>query len=281
MATIIANNDKILPHFLFYLLCGIDANNLTENQNYPSLRLADIETIKIPLPPLEVQQEIIAEIDGYQKIIDGARQVVENYKPTIKIDPDWEVVELGEVIDFVSGLTLSIPKSESEDGVPIISMNSIDADGVISYEGIRTIELPKKKTINYCQKGDLLFNWRNGSKHLVGKTGYFDFEGKYVFASFLLGIRVKPESLISKFLWYMLNNYRKEGRYLQFMRMNVNGLFNRKELKILKIPLPPLSIKQEIVARIEEEQKLVEANKRLIEIYEQKIKDKIGEVWGE
>lgn len=281
LATIIANNDKILPHFLFYLLCGIDANNLTENQNYPSLRLADIETIKIPLPPLEVQQEIIAEIDGYQKIIDGARQVVENYKPTIKIDPDWEVVELGEVIDFVSGLTLSIPKSESEDGVPIISMNSIDADGVISYEGIRTIELPKKKTINYCQKGDLLFNWRNGSKHLVGKTGYFDFEGKYVFASFLLGIRVKPESLISKFLWYMLNNYRKEGRYLQFMRMNVNGLFNRKELKILKILLPPLSIQQEIVARIEEEQKLVEANKRLIEIYEQKIKDKIGEVWGE
>jgi len=49
----------------------------------------------------------------------------------------------------------------------------------------------------------------------------------------------------------------------------------------LKTYLPPLSIQQEIVARIEAEQKLVEANKRLIKIYEQKIKDKINEVWGE
>jgi len=31
----------------------------------------------------------------------------------------------------------------------------------------------------------------------------------------------------------------------------------------------------------EAEQKLVDANKELIKIYEQKIKDKIGKVWGE
>ena len=49
----------------------------------------------------------------------------------------------------------------------------------------------------------------------------------------------------------------------------------------LQIPLPPLSIQQEIVAQIEAEQEMVNANKKLIEIYEQKIKDKIGEVWGE
>ena len=52
---------------------------------------------KIPSPPLEVQKEIVAEIEGYQKIIDGARQVVENYQPRIPIHPDWPMVELGEV----------------------------------------------------------------------------------------------------------------------------------------------------------------------------------------
>ncbi len=31
------------------------------------------------LPPLDAEKEIVAAIDGYQKIIDGARQVVENY----------------------------------------------------------------------------------------------------------------------------------------------------------------------------------------------------------
>ena len=49
----------------------------------------------------------------------------------------------------------------------------------------------------------------------------------------------------------------------------------------MQIPLPPLSVQKEIVTQIEAEQEMVNANKKLIEIYEQKIKDKIGEVWGE
>jgi len=36
----------------------------------------------------------------------------------------------------------------------------------------------------------------------------------------------------------------------------------------------------EIFARIDEEQKLVDANKKLIELFERKIKAKIAEVWG-
>ena len=48
-----------------------------------------------------------------------------------------------------------------------------------------------------------------------------------------------------------------------------------------KIPLPPLETQQKIVAEIESERELVDANKKLIEIFEKKTKDKIGEVWGE
>ena len=59
--------------------------------------------MKIPLPPLEIQELIVTELDGYHRIIDGARAVVENYKPTIKIDPEWEMVELGEVCDLQNG----------------------------------------------------------------------------------------------------------------------------------------------------------------------------------
>ena len=50
--------------------------------------------LQIPLPPLEVQQEIVAEIEGYQKVIDGARAVIDNYRPHITIDPAWPLVAL-------------------------------------------------------------------------------------------------------------------------------------------------------------------------------------------
>jgi type I restriction enzyme M protein len=56
---------------------------------------------------------------------------------------------------------------------------------------------------------------------------------------------------------------------------------NTDQIKKFMIPLPPLETQKKIVARIEEEQQLVAANKKLIQIYEAKIKEKINEVWGE
>ena len=54
----------------------------------------------------------------------------------------------------------------------------------------------------------------------------------------------------------------------------------RDYVKDIKVPLPSLSEQQTIVKAIEEELQLVNANKRLVEIFEKKIKTKIGEVWG-
>jgi type I restriction enzyme M protein len=194
----------------------------------------------------------------------------ERYKTTAKTDSDWPFEKLGNNIDFISGLTLSIPKSIDKNGTPIISMNSILENGTLIDKGIRKIKLPSKK-INFLEKGDLLFNWRNGSKHLVGKTAYFDWEGSYVFASFLLGIRPHKEKYNSKFLWSILNYCRSEGHYMQYMRRNVNGLFNREELKIFKAPLPPLSIQKEIVAEIEGYQKIIDGAKMVVESYKPQI----------
>ncbi len=48
----------------------------------------------------------------------------------------------------------------------------------------------------------------------------------------------------------------------------------------LEIPLPPLEIQQKIVSQIECERQSILAVKKLIEIHERKIKEKIAEVWG-
>ena len=64
---------------------------------YPSINQSDVMAIRIPLPTLEVQREIVSEIEGYQRVIDGARAVIDNYRPHIVVDPEWPTVELGDV----------------------------------------------------------------------------------------------------------------------------------------------------------------------------------------
>ncbi|MBI5652392.1 MAG: restriction endonuclease subunit S [Chloroflexi bacterium] len=279
------DRSKTIPEYIFYLTKSTKyrdwGESIKKSGTLSNINAQEYASFSFPLPPLAVQEHIVTEIDGYQKIIDGARQVVEHYHPRIEIDPAWEVVMLGEHIEFISGLSLSIPDSEMVGGTPIISMNSITEFGELVREGIREIRLPDKKNIYYLQKGDLLFNWRNGSKRLVGKTAYFDWEGDYVFASFLLGIRTKPESFTPKFLWLLLNQYRAEEKYMSFMRQNVNGLFNREELNILPVPLPDLAMQSRIVAQIEREQALVKSTRELIALFEEKIKTRIAKVWGE
>jgi type I restriction enzyme M protein len=52
------------------------------------------------------------------------------------------------------------------------------------------------------------------------------------------------------------------------------------DLNELEIPLPPLATQQAIVAEIEAEQKIVNENKKLIEIFEKKISDTISALWA-
>ena len=271
---------NILLTYLFTLLKTQEKNIKGSGGSvFDSISKKDIEAIKIPLPPIDVQREMVEEIDGYQKIIDGARQVVDNWKPQIDVDSEWPMVLVGDIVEFVSGLTVSIPEVEAEGGTPIISINNVTENGCLSLDGLRFIKPPSKK-LNYLQKGDLLFNWRNGSKHLVGKTAMFNLDGKYLFASFLLGIRPHRHRIENVYLWYLLNIYRRESRYEQFMRQNVNGLFNREELKIVKIPLPPIEVQREIVEKIEAERKMVDSCRELIALYEKKIKRVVDGVWG-
>ena len=71
-----------------------------------------LQNLEIPLPPLEVQREIVAEVEGYQRVIDGARDVLNNYRPHIPVDPEWPMVPLKEVCLIQRGKFSHRPRNE-------------------------------------------------------------------------------------------------------------------------------------------------------------------------
>jgi restriction endonuclease S subunit len=74
---------RAIPEYVFWTLRSIyeDIRALTGDNERSGLSITILKTIRIPLPPLEVQKEIVAEIEGYQTVIDGARAVLDNYRP--------------------------------------------------------------------------------------------------------------------------------------------------------------------------------------------------------
>ena len=275
--------NKVIDTYLVEVLNSMDLTEYITGLTVPKLNQQRLRSIKIPLPPLDIQKAIVAEIDGYQKIIDGALQVVDNYKPTIKIDPDWEMVALGEVCnELKSGFAFGKSDNNS-DGFPHLRPMNISTNGELVWEGTKYIskEVFEDKKYYKLKKGDVLFNNTN-SKELVGKTCYVneDIDGRY--SNHITRIRVDTKSLNPFFLSVLLHYYWGKGLFLQKCHKWVGQAgVNNKELSMIRIPLPPLFVQQEIVAQIEAEQEIVNATKKLIEMFEQKIKDKISEVWGE
>ena len=280
---VISAKTMVLSKYVYYMLYSEPVQtqlaSMMGKGAYPSVNQKDVSQIQIPLPPLSVQEAMVTALDNYHKIIDGSKQVVDNYKPTIQYDSSWNKTKVGDVVEFISGVTLSVGECEDTNGIPLITIADVTEDGYIKTDEIRKVLTDKK--VNYLQRGDLLFNWRNGSKNLVGKTALFDMDGDYIFASFLLGIRPNTQKILSEFLWIVLNQYRVEGRYMQFMRQNVNGLFNREELKDVEILCPPLNVQKGVVDRIFNEIRLVLQNKQLMSIFAQKSENKLSQVWGE
>lgn len=265
-------NDRAIPEYLYLIVKSQKEYliSLSGGGAQPNISQKIIRGLKIPLPPLSIQEEIVAEIKGYQKIIDGAKGVVENYKPKIDIDADWEMVELGDVAKFVQGkqvdkeLHLNEPQNGYVRFIRIIDYTQVNTD-------IRYVPDPGDKY--ECNNDDLIMV-RYGEVGFIGRG----IEG--VFANNLFKIAITRNDIDKSFLFYLL--WQNEQQSFIKKNMQSSGLpaINHKITARIPVYIPPIEIQHQIVAQIEKEQALVNANKQLIEIFEQKIKDRIAKVWG-
>jgi len=247
-------SDKINYLFCFYILRSME-NQITGNagSTFASINKSDICKLKIPLPPLSVQEEIVAELDSYQKIIDGAKQVVDNWKPHIDIDPSWDIVKLKEICSFEYGKGL--PENDRKPGpYPVLGSN-----GIAGYHN------------NSFVKGPVIVIGRKGS---AGEVVWEDRDCCPIDTTFY--VKHDESKIEYKYLYYVLKMLN-----LQKLRggTGIPGL-NRNDAYDLLIHLPNLSTQHDILQRINKEEEMINATRELISLYNQKIHDRIQSLWN-
>lgn len=229
----------------------------------------------VPLPPLEVQEEIVRELEQYQKIIDGAKQVVDNYKPVIDIDPSWEMKELGSICEFVYGFT---DTAKEKGDYRYIRITDIDDNGLLKMGEEKYISKSKENQQYVLTKGDLVVA-RTGATY--GKCLYFDSDIPSVYASYLIKLNLDGRKILNKYYWIFTQSMFYDSQKQKLVTGGGQPQFNANVMKDLIVPLPTLIEQEKIVEKVNEQRILIEGNKKLIEIYTQKIQDRINKIWGE
>lgn len=224
--------------------------------------------LEIPLPPLDVQKEIVAEIEGYQKVIDGARAVVDNYRPHIAVQPDWPMVELGAVCELISGRHVDKVNYNTE--CRGISYLTGPADfGPFSPTVSKWTEYPQAK----AKRGDILITVKGSG---LGSINFLDIEEAAISRQ-LMAIRVNgaDAAFVYTFLLSQFGHFQSLGSGAA-----IPGI-SREHVLELPIPLPPLETQLAIVAEIDAEQALIESARALIVRMEKKIEAALSHIWSD
>lgn len=273
-------NELITPKLLFYYLrderFNLHLNNSISGANIKNLKSDILNEYEIPLPPLSVQKEIVSKIENYQSIINGARQIIQNYKPQIDINPNWKMVELGEICE-INPETINPAEKYNNDNIIYIDISSIE-NGTGTYslnnviKGINAPSRARRKIIN----NDVLLS--TVRPNLKAFALLKDIPANAVASTGFAVLRC-GKNLNCKFVYELLFTDYLQKQMISLMGKGAYPSINQKDVESLKVPLPHIEEQQVIVTRIEKEQNIINANKELITIYEQKIKDEINKLW--
>ena len=240
-------------------------------------------SITIPLPPLKLQKEIVAEIAGYQKVINGARAVLEHYRPHIAIQSDWPMVELGEVIESKPKNGYSGSPVDHTTNVKVLSL-SATTSGKMDLSRFKYLDevIPLDSPCR-CRRGDI-FLQRGNTKELVGTAAIFDTDDEnFIYPDLMIRVRADQTKVDSRYLLTVLQS----RPVREFVTRNAVGAagsmpkINQGIVESIPIPLPPLATQLAIVAEIETEQALVASNRELITRFERSIQAVLARIWDE
>jgi type I restriction enzyme M protein len=244
-------DDSCHPKYVYHFLQAVPIQSEGYKRHF-----AKFKEHSIPLPPLEIQEQIVAELDGYAAIISGAKQIVENWKPRIDVDSAWEARELGDVCEVYQPKTIT--GAEILDDGPY---KVYGANGVIGfYDQFNHPEAEVAITCRGATCGTVNFtepeSWITGNAMVVSP---------------------KDKTISKKFLQYLLIGTNLNPVITGSAQPQITGA----SLKPFEISIPPIDEQERIVELINAEANQVDSAKKLIETYEARTQAVIARLWSE
>ena len=280
-----ADSARALPEYLFAIVSNQrfvnNANALTNGASYPAITENQLFDLEIPLPPLEEQRKIVAEIEGHQKVIDGARQILTAYTPHIALNPQWGRATVGEVCEhFMNGLNFG--KEQMGHGVKFVNIKDLFSEAFIRCDDLGLVDVsPREVEKRLVRPNDLLFVRSSVKRDGVGYTSMMpEYSEPVVFCGFIIKCTPKTDVVAPKYLFYVLRTEEIRRRIINVSSTAAITNISQDKIQDIELPLPPLEEQRRIVAELDTEAAQMDGVRSLIPHFEAKIQRVLDRVWG-
>lgn len=243
---------KILTDFFFYFL-GRELKFIEEKTPFVTVKHLSakvLSSINTPVPPMKVQEQIVAELDKINEIISDCKEAITNldnlaqslfydfFGDPITNPKGWNVKPLSDISKLINGRAYKQDELLDQGKYPVIRVGNFFTNDNLYFSNL---ELPEDK---YIEKGDLIFAWS-------ASFGAFIWQGnKSIFHYHIWKIIFDQQEINKIFYKFLLNemtsSFMKDLHGIGMMHLTKAGM------ERYLLPLPPLELQEKFAARIEQ-----------------------------
>lgn len=264
-------NSRFLVHAINSVIGRRQFELLTRGVAQQKVSLARFKTLILPLPPLNEQHRIVAEIETQLTRLDAAvaslgrtRANLKRYRaavlkaacegrlvPTEAELSDWQQLALADLISIPLANGRSVP--DAVDGFPVLRLTALQ-NGIVDLTRRKLGAWDRKQAERFLvERDDFLVARGNGSLSLVGRGGLVEAEPDPVaYPDTLIRVRLDRQRINLRYFRLVWNSTLIR-RQIESVARTTAGIYkiNQNDLHLIVLPVPPLAEQERIVAEVE------------------------------
>jgi len=252
---IVRCDDIINQKYLFSFLFSKSGQNILKDNitgaAQGGLNSSNLKEIKIPLPPKEIQEQIVSECEKVDKAVESANSAISKNKKEIEnyfnesLSKANQTFKLSNSEIFKVSIGKRVVSNEIEDnktGIPIYSANVFEPFGYINKDLLKDF---KQSSVIWGIDGDWMVN------HIPANNPFYPTDHCGV-------LRINSDELDSKYVAWILNKAGKEVNFSRTIRASID------RIKGITIKAPSIKEQKAVISKVEKLEDKIKLSKIII-----------------
>jgi type I restriction enzyme S subunit len=268
-----AKQDMVDSRYLYHSLGSFALQSFLEMRqtegNYPAISDKDLKDYRIPVPPIEVQREIVRILDSFQELDDALTAEIEARKEILSACIDEMTVDAVPVenkADLIRMLERPItdgPHTTPQlvgEGIPFISAEAVSVgEGHIDFShkrGFITRAFHEECCKKYKPKRNDVYMVKSGST--TGRVAMVETDEEFNIWSPLAAMRVN-EANSARYLFYLLQSHDVQRQVGLHCSQGSQPNLGMRRLERFRVRIPTLSYQLNAVDSLDAIQTLIDS----------------------